>query len=70
MLFFNLWKLATEEISTVESLQYDFGKIRDATNDFADPNKLGEGGFGAVYHVRVENPVPYIKRKEVQFLMS
>ncbi|KAL8032788.1 hypothetical protein ABFS82_13G120200 [Erythranthe guttata] len=35
--------------STVDSLQYDFGKIRDATNDFAFANKLGQGGFGAVY---------------------
>ncbi|KAH6767792.1 hypothetical protein C2S52_018775 [Perilla frutescens var. hirtella] len=40
---------AIDDISTVESLQYDFGKIRAATNDFADANKLGEGGFGAVY---------------------
>ncbi|PIN16423.1 hypothetical protein CDL12_10926 [Handroanthus impetiginosus] len=40
---------AEEEISTVESLQHDFGKIRAATNDFSDNNKLGQGGFGAVY---------------------
>ncbi|KAL0442887.1 UNVERIFIED_CONTAM: Cysteine-rich receptor-like protein kinase [Sesamum latifolium] len=40
---------ATDEISSVESLQFDFGKIRDATNDFSDANKLGQGGFGAVY---------------------
>ncbi|KAL0363263.1 UNVERIFIED_CONTAM: Cysteine-rich receptor-like protein kinase [Sesamum calycinum] len=40
---------ATDEISSVESLQFDFGKIRDATNGFSDANKLGQGGFGAVY---------------------
>ncbi|PIN26456.1 hypothetical protein CDL12_00781 [Handroanthus impetiginosus] len=39
----------TDETSSVESLQYDFGKIRAATNDFADSNKLGQGGFGVVY---------------------
>ncbi|KAL8032786.1 hypothetical protein ABFX02_13G119200 [Erythranthe guttata] len=43
------------DISTVESLQHDFGKIRDATNDFDDANKLGQGGFGAVYMGRLRN---------------
>ncbi|KAK4423043.1 Cysteine-rich receptor-like protein kinase [Sesamum alatum] len=44
-----------EEISATESLQYDFGKIRAATDDFSDANKLGEGGFGAVYKGKLEN---------------
>ncbi|KAB2012297.1 hypothetical protein ES319_D09G079900v1 [Gossypium barbadense] len=38
-----------DEISTVESLQYDFNTIRAATDHFYDGNKLGRGGFGAVY---------------------
>ncbi|KAK4398990.1 Cysteine-rich receptor-like protein kinase, partial [Sesamum angolense] len=42
-------ELAIDEISKFESLQYDFGKIRAATNDFSDANKLGKGGFGVVY---------------------
>ncbi|XP_057985401.1 cysteine-rich receptor-like protein kinase 10 [Hevea brasiliensis] len=37
------------EISTVESLQFDLSIIEAATNNFSDGNKLGEGGFGAVY---------------------
>ncbi|KAL8058643.1 hypothetical protein ABFX02_03G033000 [Erythranthe guttata] len=37
------------EISTTESIQHDFGKIKSATNNFSDDNKLGQGGFGAVY---------------------
>ncbi|XP_057488430.1 cysteine-rich receptor-like protein kinase 44 isoform X1 [Actinidia eriantha] len=37
------------EISSVESLQYDFETICIATDDFSDSNKLGQGGFGAVY---------------------
>ncbi|KAI8525205.1 hypothetical protein RHMOL_Rhmol13G0211300 [Rhododendron molle] len=38
-----------DDISTVQSLQYDFGTIQAATNNFSDDNKIGEGGFGPVY---------------------
>ncbi|KAL1081755.1 hypothetical protein V6Z11_D09G087800 [Gossypium hirsutum] len=40
---------AVDEIITEESLQYDFNTIRAATDHFSDANKLGQGGFGAVY---------------------
>ena len=30
---------------------FRFSKIRSATNNFSDKNKLGEGGFGIVYKV-------------------
>ncbi|XP_071706846.1 cysteine-rich receptor-like protein kinase 10 [Rutidosis leptorrhynchoides] len=39
----------TMDIGTVESLQYNFSTIKTATNDFSEENKLGRGGFGAVY---------------------
>jgi len=39
------------DIKTIESLQFDFTTIREATNNFSDENKLGQGGFGAVYKV-------------------
>ncbi|KAF9601574.1 hypothetical protein IFM89_020430 [Coptis chinensis] len=38
-----------DERSTIESLQFNFGTVRVATEDFCDSNKLGEGGFGPVY---------------------
>ncbi|KAK8335879.1 hypothetical protein V6Z12_A09G084100 [Gossypium hirsutum] len=38
-----------DEIATADSLQYDFNTIRAATNRFSDADKLGQGGFGAVY---------------------
>ncbi|KAJ1376486.1 Serine-threonine/tyrosine-protein kinase, catalytic domain [Sesbania bispinosa] len=41
-------KSATE-ITTVESLRFDFSTIEVATNKFSGANKLGEGGFGEVY---------------------
>ncbi|THG05724.1 cysteine-rich receptor-like protein kinase 10 [Camellia sinensis] len=44
-----------EEISVVESLQYNFDAISVATNNFSDVNKLGQGGFGAVYRGRLPN---------------
>ncbi|WCJ20318.1 cysteine-rich RLK (RECEPTOR-like protein kinase) 25 [Euphorbia peplus] len=39
----------TDEITTVESLQVDLDTIQVATNNFSEDNKLGQGGFGAVY---------------------
>uniref|UniRef100_A0A803N956 Uncharacterized protein n=1 Tax=Chenopodium quinoa TaxID=63459 RepID=A0A803N956_CHEQI len=38
-----------EEIVGVESLQFNFKTIRDATDNFSEHNKLGQGGFGSVY---------------------
>ncbi|CAL5410941.1 unnamed protein product [Camellia sinensis] len=46
---------AVNEITTVESLQYDFGTIQAATNNFSDDNKIGEGGFGHVYKGKLIN---------------
>nr|XP_043625628.1 putative receptor-like protein kinase At4g00960 [Erigeron canadensis] len=37
------------DIGTAESLQFPFGTIKEATHDFSEENKLGRGGFGAVY---------------------
>ncbi|XP_022142137.1 cysteine-rich receptor-like protein kinase 29 isoform X2 [Momordica charantia] len=40
---------ATDEISRVETIQFDFHTIKVATDEFSDENKLGQGGFGVVY---------------------
>ncbi|KAG6584064.1 Cysteine-rich receptor-like protein kinase 25, partial [Cucurbita argyrosperma subsp. sororia] len=37
------------EMTTMESLQFDFKTIDAATNKFSEENKLGEGGFGVVF---------------------
>jgi len=42
---------AEEEIESLKSLQFSFGMIKQATEDFKEENKLGQGGFGAVYKV-------------------
>jgi hypothetical protein len=46
---------AINDMTTVESLQFDFATIEAATNKFSDDNKLGEGGFGVVYKVSIIN---------------
>ncbi|KAF8046083.1 hypothetical protein N665_4039s0002 [Sinapis alba] len=38
-----------DDITTAESLQLDYRSIQTATNDFAESNKIDEGGFGEVY---------------------
>ena len=40
-----------DDITTIESLQFDLATIEAATNKFSADNKLGEGGFGEVYKV-------------------
>ncbi|XP_062162264.1 cysteine-rich receptor-like protein kinase 44 isoform X4 [Alnus glutinosa] len=46
---------AEDEISSAESLQFDFGTIKVATENFSNANKLGQGGFGVVYKGRLPN---------------
>ncbi|EMS59484.1 Cysteine-rich receptor-like protein kinase 25 [Triticum urartu] len=41
----------TEDSESVDSMLMDISTLRAATGDFAENNKLGEGGFGAVYMV-------------------
>ena len=40
-----------EEIRMMESLRFDLHTIKAATQNFSRDNKLGQGGFGAVYKV-------------------
>jgi hypothetical protein len=35
----------------------DISTLRAATRDFDESNKLGEGGFGAVYKVLINLPI-------------
>ncbi|XP_038893794.1 putative receptor-like protein kinase At4g00960 [Benincasa hispida] len=44
-----------EEMTTMGFVQFDFDTIRMATDGFSDENKVGEGGFGAVYKGKLPN---------------
>ncbi|KAM7473806.1 hypothetical protein LguiB_021049 [Lonicera macranthoides] len=48
-------KSRASEISNLESLQYDFGTLKVATDNFSDANKLGNGGFGVVFKGRLQD---------------
>ncbi|KAI4298616.1 hypothetical protein L6164_032152 [Bauhinia variegata] len=43
------------EIISVEQLQFNYDTIKDATNDFSDENKVGQGGYGPVYKGRLSD---------------
>ncbi|KAI6704426.1 hypothetical protein NL676_007388 [Syzygium grande] len=48
-------KSGANELTTVESLQFDLTTMQAATNNFCLENKLGEGGFGEVFQGRLPN---------------
>ncbi|KAM0952314.1 putative protein kinase RLK-Pelle-DLSV family [Dioscorea sansibarensis] len=40
------------QIKSLDSVQFDLSTLKDATANFSSENKLGEGGFGAVYKAK------------------
>ncbi|KAI3829350.1 hypothetical protein L1987_03470 [Smallanthus sonchifolius] len=43
------------DMITEESLQFELATIEEATNNFSNENKIGEGGFGVVYKGTLPN---------------
>ena len=46
-----MYSAEAEDMETVDSMMIDVSTLRAATGNFDESNKLGEGGFGAVYKV-------------------
>ncbi|XP_066392688.1 cysteine-rich receptor-like protein kinase 6 [Miscanthus floridulus] len=44
-----MYSTEAEDIEMMDSMMMDVSTLRAATGDFDESNKLGEGGFGAVY---------------------
>ncbi|KAF8669161.1 hypothetical protein HU200_051488 [Digitaria exilis] len=44
-----MYSAEAEDMEAVDSMMIDVSTLRAATGDFDESNKLGEGGFGAVY---------------------
>jgi hypothetical protein len=40
-----------DDIQSIDPLILDLSTLREATDNFAESNKLGQGGFGVVYKV-------------------
>jgi hypothetical protein len=50
-----IYSTEAEDIEMMDSMMMDVSTLRAATGDFDESNKLGEGGFGAVYKVALNN---------------
>jgi hypothetical protein len=50
-----MYSTEAEDIEMMDSMTMDVSTLRAATGDFDESNKLGEGGFGAVYKVALNN---------------
>lgn len=46
-----------DEITTMDSLQFNLATMEAATNRFSLLNNIGIGGFGEVYKVINQNPM-------------
>lgn len=49
-----------------KSVEFSYEELAKATNDFSMANKIGEGGFGAVYYAELRGEKAAIKKMDMQ----
>ncbi|KAL1317547.1 hypothetical protein AAHE18_15G141400 [Arachis hypogaea] len=49
-----------------KSMEFSYQKLAKATNNFSSDNKIGQGGFGAVYFAELRGQKAAIKNMDVQ----
>ncbi|KAK7276539.1 hypothetical protein RIF29_17680 [Crotalaria pallida] len=53
-------------IMVAKSLEFSYQELAKATNNFSMDNKIGQGGFGAVYYAELRGEKTAIKKMDVQ----
>nr|XP_015881155.2 lysM domain receptor-like kinase 3 isoform X1 [Ziziphus jujuba var. spinosa] len=53
-------------ITIDKSMEFSYEELAQATNDFSMASKIGEGGFGAVYHAELRGEKAAIKKMDMQ----
>jgi chitin elicitor receptor kinase 1 len=54
------------DITVDKSLEFTYEELAESTNDFSIANKIGEGGFGAVYYGELRGEKAAIKKMDMQ----
>ncbi|MED6137177.1 LysM domain receptor-like kinase 3 [Stylosanthes scabra] len=53
-------------IMTAKSMEFSYQELAKATSNFSSDNKIGQGGFGAVYFAELRGQKAAIKKMDVQ----
>ncbi|KAL0311249.1 UNVERIFIED_CONTAM: Chitin elicitor receptor kinase [Sesamum angustifolium] len=53
-------------ITVEKSVEFSYEELASATDDFSIANKIGEGGFGAVYYAELRGEKAAIKKMDMQ----
>ncbi|KAK9133245.1 hypothetical protein Scep_012773 [Stephania cephalantha] len=53
-------------ITMDKSVEFSYEELAKATNDFNDSNRIGQGGFGAVYYAELRGEKAAIKKMDMQ----
>ncbi|KAF3786751.1 Chitin elicitor receptor kinase 1 [Nymphaea thermarum] len=58
--------LGPSGITVDNSVEFTYEELAEATHDFSMANKIGQGGFGAVYYAELRGEKAAVKRMEME----